>query len=259
MMHPFYEDKQVGFRCFSGKDMTFPAHLHSAVELVFVQEGTLEVTVQEQTQTLAPREAALIFPDMVHSYRTPGFSRTCLCIFTPGCVQDYYSLFRTRQPKSPFFLCGAQNPDIPPAFDRMLALSQSAPRLSLAWLHLILAYLFDEAELIPRDSSGSTDVSHQLISYISAHFQEPLSLDRIARDLHFNKYYISRVFTGKLHCGFSEYVSRLRLEYAAQQLLSTDKSVTEIWQDAGFESQKTFNRTFLACYGVTPTNYRSRA
>ena len=66
-MQPFYEDKQDEFRCTLIQDITFPAHLHSAVELIYLLEGSLEVTVQNQTKRIRKDEAALIFPDMVHS------------------------------------------------------------------------------------------------------------------------------------------------------------------------------------------------
>ena len=47
-MQPFYEDKQDEFRCTLTRDITFPAHLHSAVELIYLLEGSLEVTVQDR-------------------------------------------------------------------------------------------------------------------------------------------------------------------------------------------------------------------
>ena len=101
----------------------------------------------------------------------------------------------------------------------------------------------EDTALLPRDAQAQTDIGYQIISYISNHFQESLTLERIARELHFNKYYISRV-------------NRLRLDYAARLLRETDQSITDIWQEAGFESQKTFNRTFLSCYRMTPSGYR---
>ena len=36
LMQPFYEDKQDEFRCTLTRDITFPAHLHSAVELIYL-------------------------------------------------------------------------------------------------------------------------------------------------------------------------------------------------------------------------------
>ena len=60
-MQPFYEKKDEEFRCLFSADMTFPAHLHHAAELVFVQDGSLTVTAQDQTKILRKNEAALIF------------------------------------------------------------------------------------------------------------------------------------------------------------------------------------------------------
>ena len=140
----------------------------------------------------------------------------------------------------------------------MLQYANQSPSISGAWLNLILAYLMSEAVLVPRNNRYRTDIGYQIISYISNHFQEPLTLDKVARELHFNKYYVSRTFSGRLHCSFHEYINRLRLDYAARLLRETDRSITEIWQEAGFESQKTFNRTFLSCYGTTPSGYRAK-
>lgn len=37
----------------------------------------------------------------------------------------------------------------------------------------------------------------------------------------------------------------------------TDKSITDISMDAGFESQRTFNRVFRERYKMTPREYRN--
>lgn len=255
-MQPFYEKKEKEFHCSLSKNMTFPAHLHNAVELVFVQDGAIEVTAQDQQKIIRKNEIALIFPDMIHSYLTQDFSTSILCIFSPSLIKGYYHLLCRKQPECPFFSSLICNMELAPAFENMLQYAEQSLPISEAWLNLILAYLMSEAVLIPRDSQRHADIGYQLISYISTHFQEPLTLDQISQELHFNKYYISRVFSGRLHCSFSEYVNRLRLDHAARMLRETDQSITDIWQDAGFESQKTFNRTFLSCYGMTPSQYR---
>lgn len=258
-MQPFYQKKEEEFRCFFSTDMTFPAHLHHAVELVFIQDGAMEVTAQNQTKILRKNEAALIFPEIVHGYLTQDSSRSILCIFSPSLTMEYYHALCRSQPECPFFTAPVFDADLVTAFNRMLQYTNKSLSVSMAWLNLILAYLMSEAVLVPRDSQYGTDVGYRIISYISNHFQEPLTLNQVARELHFNKYYISRTFSGRLHCSFHEYVNRLRLDYAARLLRETDRSITEIWQEAGFESQKTFNRTFLSCYGMTPSQYRRKA
>lgn len=258
-MHPFYQDKQERFQCFPIKNIHFPAHLHRAVELVYLSEGALEATVHGQTKTIQKDEAALIFPDIVHSYRTTDHCRGILCIFPPAHAKEYFHLFHRQQPECPFLACGDHSPDLPFLFQRMLSYAGQSPALGAAWLNLILAFLMPGLVLVPRDSQADTDISYQVISYVSQHFREPLTLDLLAGALHFNKYYISRVFTGSLHCGFHAYLNRLRLDYAAKRLQDTNLSITEIWQEAGFESQRTFNRTFLDCYKTTPSQYRKTA
>lgn len=255
-MQPFYEKKDEEFRCLFSADMTFPAHLHHAAELVFVQDGSLTVTAQDQTKILRKNEAALIFPETIHSYLTQDFSRSVLCVFSPSRAKEYYHLLCRKQPKCPFFSSPASDADLVTAFERMLRYANQSLSVSEAWLNLILAYLMSEAVLIPRDNRSRSDIGYQIISYISNHFQEPLTLDQVALELHFNKYYISRTFSGRLHCSFHEYLNRLRLDFAARLLRETDRSITQIWQESGFESQKTFNRTFRSCYGMTPSGYR---
>ena len=49
----------------------------------------------------------------------------------------------------------------------------------------------------------------------------------------------------------------LRLLRATRMLKCTDKPVTCICYECGFESQCTFNRAFREHYGVTPTEYRT--
>ena len=257
-MQPFYEKKYEEFRCFSAEDMTFPAHLHHAAELIFVKDGAIEVTVKDQTKILRENQAALVFPETVHSYLTKDRSRSILCIFSPSLARGYYHLLCKKQPQCPFFSSQAYDMDLAPSFDRMLSQAGHSLPISEAWLNLILAYLMSDAVLLPRNDQYRTDIGYQIISYISNHFQEPLCLDQVAQELHFNKYYISRIFSGRLHCSFHEYLNRLRLDYAARLLRETDHNITDIWQDAGFESQKTFNRTFLSCYGMTPSKYRGK-
>lgn len=255
-MRPFYQDKQGRFQCFPIENISFPAHLHSAVELIYISDGALEVTVHGQTKTIGKEEVALIFPDMVHSYLTTDFCRGILCIFSSVHAKEYFRLFRKQQPEYPFLSCKDHSPDLPFLFQRMLSYAEKSSALSTAWLNLILAFLIPDLVLVPRKRQDDTDICYQIISYVSQHFQEPLTLELLATELHFNKYYISRVFTGKLHSGFHEYLNRLRLDYAARLLQDTDLTITEIWQEAGFESQRTFNRTFLECYGTTPSKYR---
>lgn len=119
---------------------------------------------------------------------------------------------------------------------------------------MILASLFPRFELREDERPEDMDLTYRLVRYVMEHFQEPLSLEELARNLHVNKYYLSHTFSSRLQMNFREYLNRIRLEYATQQIRSTRKPLTEIWEDAGFESQRSFNRVFMRQWGCRLRN-----
>lgn len=57
-------------------------------------------------------------------------------------------------------------------------------------------------------------------------------------------------------CGFPEFVNRLRVEDAAQMLVTTDHSIASISVYCGFNSIRNLNLQFYRQYGMSPTEYR---
>ena len=54
------------------------------------------------------------------------------------------------------------------------------------------------------------------------------------------------------------YLTRWRLQLAAQVLSSTSKSVAEVAGDVGYESEPSFNRAFKREFGIPPARFRSQ-
>lgn len=55
------------------------------------------------------------------------------------------------------------------------------------------------------------------------------------------------------------YLTRWRLQLAAQVLSSTSKSVAEVAGDVGYESEPSFNRAFKREFGVPPARFRTQS
>jgi transcriptional regulator GlxA family with amidase domain len=102
-------------------------------------------------------------------------------------------------------------------------------------------------------------LTHRIISYLSEHFQESLTLTELANHLNVSKYYLSRVFSAKLNTNFNKYLNYIRLNYALTLIQSTNYTLTRIRLDSGFESQRTFNRAFMELFHLSPGEYRRRA
>ena len=115
----------------------------------------------------------------------------------------------------------------------------------------------DFAESSHLNYYGSEKYTSYLGNYIAKHFKEQVSLESMAKDLGISKFTLSRVFSGTFHRNFNQYLNEQRLNYICVHLECTDKSITDIWLDAGFDSQRTFNRGFRERYRMTPREYRS--
>ena len=68
--------------------------------------------------------------------------------------------------------------------------------------------------------------------------------------------YISKLFRKYTGRKISRFINEFRVEDAARKLRETDINIIDIAYSVGFESLRTFNRTFLTIMGNTPVNYR---
>src|SRR3954454_2327750 len=89
-------------------------------------------------------------------------------------------------------------------------------------------------------------------------FAEPLDVAAVARVAHVSPAHFSRQFRATFGETPHRYLQRRRVERAMELLRETDRPVTEVCFDVGFNSLATFSRTFRAVAGEPPSAYRRR-
>jgi AraC-like DNA-binding protein len=89
-------------------------------------------------------------------------------------------------------------------------------------------------------------------------FAEPLDVPTIARLTHVSAAHFSREFRATFGEAPHRYLQRRRVERAMELLRETERPVTEICLDVGFNSLGTFSRIFGAIVGEPPSAYRAR-
>ncbi len=105
-------------------------------------------------------------------------------------------------------------------------------------------------------------ITKQILTYIEDHFEhqteKELSLENIARELNYSKFYIARTF--KSHTGVTlyKYIQGRRMDLAARKLAETDRPIVEIAFEAGYGSQQAFTQAFRHIYTCTPQEYRRK-
>lgn len=256
-MNPFYEQQHQTLRTAVLNTLSFPEHLHAHTEFLYVQAGETTVSVGAASYDMKQGDCALIFPGQVHSYHASSDNRIWLLIFDAGVAASFQYLLQKFRPACPYLPAGQVSPDIALAVCRLDDMNmEENPALAAAWIQIILGHLLPRLELIEKKQPENEDLTYQLIRYMAEHFQEPLSLDSLAKALHVNKYYLSHIFSDKLHISFPQYLGHLRVDYACNAMQHSDKSLTVIWAEAGFSSQRSFNRIFREIRGISPLAYR---
>ena len=96
----------------------------------------------------------------------------------------------------------------------------------------------------------------EAIHYIDHHLKMELSLKGVAEHVHLNSSYLSVLFKEQMKLTFSEYITRRRIQYAKELLISTNHPITDIAEECGYKTAKYFIKIFRELEGVTPSMYR---
>ena len=94
------------------------------------------------------------------------------------------------------------------------------------------------------------------LEYIDDNLTDMVNYEMVAEQFFISPYYFHRIFTAIVGKTITAYVRDRRIQRACMQLSLTDKSITEICYDCGFDSVQAFSRTFRNANGISPSGYR---
>lgn len=107
-----------------------------------------------------------------------------------------------------------------------------------------------------RELEKTSQQVKNIIQYIDSHYAQTISLDLLQDIFFLNKYHIAHIF--KRVTGFSivEYIQYRRVIEAQKMLRNTNKEITDICYDCGFNNIQHFCRVFKKITCTTPLQYR---
>lgn len=258
-MITLYEKKDESLHIIHKESVHFPPHLHSGMELVYVTQGTLALGVGCELYHMEKGDFAVVFPNLIHHYQVFGKGKNEAFYLIPqmsltGCFREELQKYC---PENPVIKKENLHPDI---YQSILKLYKERIRsqiIEMAYIQIILARSMPCYKLIPREHFESDDIIYQTVSYMAKNFKEEISLESMAKYLGVSKYVLSRVFSATFHTNFNQYLNEQRLNHVISLLEYTDMAITDIYLEAGFQSQRTFNRAFQEKYKMSPKEYKS--
>jgi AraC family transcriptional regulator len=98
---------------------------------------------------------------------------------------------------------------------------------------------------------------NRVMDHVDGHLGDPLTLDELAGVAAFSPFYFHRIFAALVGETPAQYVRRLRVERAAQQLVAAPrKPITQVALDCGFSGSAPFARAFKETLGMSASEWR---
>lgn len=127
-------------------------------------------------------------------------------------------------------------------------------------LRLILAELL--GHYFAEDGGTETAVSPPWLQSLCQQMQDPANLRSGVTQMqalaHTSPEHLSRTMRKEMGCTPTQYINSLRLTYAANLLLHSDRPIIDISSDIGFDNLSYFYRVFKRQYHMPPAQFRAQ-
>ena len=253
------------------KAFHIPVHWHDEVEMIYVRQGELHISIEGNIYTATSGDVYLVNPGELHFMETEHIPVDYYTILFPLQFISFLSQDRIeREILTPFregklLLKNDINQEayakkVQQMLEELIAINEVQKgiyELRTKTLLLQLIAEFAEESCFHESVMRKTSIlQRNMITYIQDHFSEKLTLEMLANEFHLSQKYISRYFKEQFAISFMQYVGHLRMEKAKDLLRNTELSITEVAMSSGYPSVNLFIRSFKETYQVTPLQYR---
>ena len=234
-------------------------HLHVHIEFFYLLEGSTRAFVDSEEYTVRAGDLLIAFPNRVHHFDDLEKEKYMLFIIHPDLMPELSHVFGKQTPESAVLERACEDKMLIELLYHLRDAIRSTDAYRDVQVKGLLLALF--GRLLPKLQLGEPhgEDSHAMraiVSYCTQNFTSDLSLESLEEALHLSRYYISHLFSHKLGIRFTDYVNSLRVSEACRLLRQSDDSITDVCARAGFNTLRTFNRSFIKQMGNTPSEYR---
>lgn len=255
-----------------------PEHIHSHIEINYVYSGVCPQVIDGTPVTLKKDQVLLIDTNCPHSIPALGENDIMVSliiekeylrdhIFSQFSKDSILSRFfinaiNERTNHDHFLLFHSENDRRIPMFFRELLCECYDPSINSAdiIMHLFYAIMAELINVYENDMAKEQKSLNQtpivpMIRYIERNFLT-CTQESVAEFFHISTNYVSTLL--KKYTGFTyiQMIQIQKLRQAAELLVNTGYSVTEIASRSGYENVSFFYKKFQERYGCSPGEYR---
>ncbi|MEF9953380.1 MAG: AraC family transcriptional regulator [Clostridium sp.] len=243
---------------------------HSEFEIILVLNGSIHVTIDNETHRVKEDELMFISSNRLHRFTELSNDNIVLILQVDREYFSRYYGFNEKMIINYREILNKENLDdcfrdiryhIAKIFKIIVEKEYGYKLLVGSELNILLYYMacnFRDNIIFEgdyRDYNKEYIRIKRIIEYINS---GESSLKHIADKEKLSKCYLSHYIKEKIGISFQECVSATRMNRAISLLMKTEDTITSIALESGFPNTKIFNKKFKDIYGCCPRDFRRK-
>ena len=247
------------------KRLSGQVHANPNYLCVYVYSGEMRICVapakQDIRETLTSHHLILLPANTPISFELLTKNLSLAIYFLQGdIISTYIKKIRNRKVSESFgyFIMQFSNSRIETYMDHMVHLLKGNDPNRNFFLAKYVTDLLTDCVYVHEEklSDVPSKPAMQLKEILDSRYQEMLTLDSLAEELHISKYRLCREFTTCYRISPLQYLNNRRIDAATDLLRSTDWTIREVGEAVGISNTTHFIRLFKREHGTTPLRFR---
>lgn len=244
-----------------------PMHWHQSTEILYCEQGQLEVKLKNHTYMLHKNDFIVINPYQIHSTKSPQ-RNSVLCIQLPlyflnsvtsnEFLHNYIFFANSCRQKKKV------DRELIVTFKKIIRL-QSQPHnividlrittLVLNAIRILTEYYSQESKMFKKKINIT--FVEELTNFISQNFNRDLKISDVAMHFSYSCGYTSRLIKESLGTSFTALLQLVRINKAIDLMNSSSKSWIEIAEATGFKNYRNLYNAFIHIYQKAPNQFKA--
>lgn len=241
-------------------------HWHNSIEILFILSGKVSVTLEEKNYDLKEDDIILINPNQIHKTSSadgilallqlrlsmlPNISKDCAFICNSVTSNDNKHFNNIKRILAELIILNANYQE-----------KQASNLLNMSYAYMLVhelkMHFSVSSDMIISHNRDKLKRLNKITSYLEENYMNDISLNEISEKVHLSSSYLSHFFKKNMGINFSDYLTKIRLNNAVKDLISTENNIKDIALNNGFPNSRSFVTAFRRKYDILPSEYRQQ-
>ena len=232
-------------------------HINIWGEFLIVFEGSILTNIYDNEYCVSENEVIFINSLIPHDFKSKGNCKAVVISFSMLAYETLFSsLKNTLLKRQVTKLSQSHINYIKECLETKTISPVTNQNLAISIISGILSEITNENEIVNINNNNNTITIAKALEFLLDHYNENLQVKDVAKYLCVNPGYLSQLFSHHLNTTVIDILNSMRIYKATLFLKQTNKTISTIALECGFNSTRTFNRLFKKHIDMSPSQYR---